>query len=319
MSKAIGGYFELELNKGAEYHTGAIRLNTGRNAFEYVLRARKYRKVYLRYYTCDVMLQPILKLGLEHEFYHINAEFEPCFEFSSLQTDEAFVYTNYFGLKDRYVEVLAHQCRNLIIDNAQAFFSKPVPGIDTFYSPRKFFGVPDGAYLYTDRTLTQNLEQDYSNERLEHLLLRVEYGAEEGYSHYVQNSRNLDNLPIRRMSKLTRLMLQNIDYMWASNIRKTNFLTLHNELGDLNTIGFSLADGSVPMVYPFTIGLGELRQQLIESRIYVAKYWPNVKQWTQPGDLEYLYSEHIIPLPIDQRYSVDDMRRIVTTVKRQLQ
>jgi hypothetical protein len=31
----IGGYFELELRKGKEYHTDAIRLNTGRNALEY--------------------------------------------------------------------------------------------------------------------------------------------------------------------------------------------------------------------------------------------------------------------------------------------
>ena len=33
----IGGYFELELRKGEEYHKEAIRLNSGRNAFEYVL------------------------------------------------------------------------------------------------------------------------------------------------------------------------------------------------------------------------------------------------------------------------------------------
>jgi hypothetical protein len=31
---SIGGYFELELPCGEEYHQGAIRLNTGRNAFE---------------------------------------------------------------------------------------------------------------------------------------------------------------------------------------------------------------------------------------------------------------------------------------------
>lgn len=37
--KAIGGYFELELNDGHEWHASAMRLNTARNVFEYVLRA----------------------------------------------------------------------------------------------------------------------------------------------------------------------------------------------------------------------------------------------------------------------------------------
>lgn len=40
--KAIGGYFELELPYSEEYHKNALRLNTGRNAFEYILRSKKY-------------------------------------------------------------------------------------------------------------------------------------------------------------------------------------------------------------------------------------------------------------------------------------
>jgi hypothetical protein len=128
----IGGYFELELNQGTEYHTHAIRLNTGRNAFEYILRARHYRKVYLPYYTCDAMLEPVQKLGLECQFYHIDANLEPRFDPSAVQEGEGFVYTNYFGLKDGCVELLARTCPNLIVDNAQAFFSRPVASADVF-------------------------------------------------------------------------------------------------------------------------------------------------------------------------------------------
>ena len=39
MDTAIGGYFELELRNGAYYHKDAIRLNTARNCFEYILRS----------------------------------------------------------------------------------------------------------------------------------------------------------------------------------------------------------------------------------------------------------------------------------------
>ncbi|WP_129594606.1 hypothetical protein [Seramator thermalis] len=147
---SIGGYFELELPHGEEYHKNAIRLNTGRNAFEYILRAKAYQKVYLPYYTCDVMLEPIQKLNIQFEFYSIDEFFQPIFDFSIIKDDEVFVYNNYLGICDNQVKEVAAKCKNLIIDNSQAFYSMPLPGVNTFYSPRKFFGIPDGAYLYTE-------------------------------------------------------------------------------------------------------------------------------------------------------------------------
>ena len=38
--KEIGGYFELELTKGIEYHSELLKLNSGRNAFKYILKTR---------------------------------------------------------------------------------------------------------------------------------------------------------------------------------------------------------------------------------------------------------------------------------------
>ena len=65
--KAIGGFFELELNRGREYHYDALALNLGRTAFEYILKARKIRKIHLPLYTCDVMLEPVVRAGTEME------------------------------------------------------------------------------------------------------------------------------------------------------------------------------------------------------------------------------------------------------------
>ena len=98
MIDAIGGYFGLELRSGEHYHKNAIRLNTARNCFEYVLRARGYRKVYIPYYTCDVMLEPLKKLHVEYEFYPIDINLEPKNDIV-LNEGEAFLYTNYYGLK----------------------------------------------------------------------------------------------------------------------------------------------------------------------------------------------------------------------------
>ena len=310
---SIGGYFELELSRGEEYHSDAIRLNTGRNAFEYILRAKKYNKVYLPYYTCDVMLEPITKLNLDYEFYFIDSNFVPIFNYSNVQENEVFVYNNYFGICDEQTREVAAHCKNLIIDNSQAFYSKPIKGVDTFYSPRKFFGLPDGAYLYTDKLLDFNLEKDISYKRCEHLLGRIDSGAETHFHSYKENSKDLSNQPIMEMSNLTQRLLVSIDYKTISEKRMQNFNLIHNELSKKNKLKLDVSSTEVPMVYPFLVENGKLlKQKLISNKIYVASYWPNVLEWSETTSHEYNIVSNLIALPIDQRYGTSEMSLIIS-------
>lgn len=48
---------EFELHCDDEYHASAIKVNTGRNTLEYILKARHYGKLYLLYYICDSILE----------------------------------------------------------------------------------------------------------------------------------------------------------------------------------------------------------------------------------------------------------------------
>ena len=311
----IGGYFSLELPKHEEYHKDAIRLNTGRNCLEYILRARRYTKVYIPYYTCEVILEPFHKLNVNYEFYHINHEFEIADDIQ-LKIDEALLYTNYYGLKQRYVKSLAlHYGKQLIVDNTQAFYDKPVNGIDTFYTCRKFFGVPDGAYLYTDQLLDEKLEQDESYERMSFLLKRIDLGAEAGYADFREQSHLLVGQPIKRMSKLTERLMQSIDYEDVANCRRKNFLFLHGALQESNRLQFSLEDDAVPMIYPYLTVQDVLRNNLIKNKVFVAKYWPNVLNWSAPSSQDYILAEGIIPLPIDQRYNFSQMNSIFTIIR----
>ena len=61
------------------------------------------------------------------------------------------------------------------------------------------------------------------------------------------------------------------------------------------------------MVYPYWTDDASLRQKLIENKVFVATYWPNVKEWTKNGMLEYDLAEKLIPLPVDQRYDIKEM------------
>ena len=312
---AIGGYFSLEQPQREEYHKRAIRLNTGRNCLEYILRVRGYKKVFVPYYTCEAVLEPINKLGIPYEYYHIDIHFEIRDSFT-LKEGEALLYTNYFGLKQRYVEQLAKiYGPSLIVDNTQAFYAKPIPGIDTFYTCRKFFGVPDGAYLYCDKELDEEIEQDYSYDRVAHLVKRIDLSAEDGYKDFRRVDDGLDNQPIRKMSKLTQRMMQGVDYEAAAQRRRANFQMLHEALGKENNLELPLNGDAVPMVYPYLGPVEGLREKLIENKIFVARYWPNVLEWTTEGDIDYLLAYQMQPLPIDQRYGLDDMNRIISIVK----
>ena len=313
--EAIGGYFSLELPLREEYHKDAIRLNTGRNCLEYILRTRRYKKVYVPYYTCDAVMEPINKLGTPYEFYHIDIHLEIT-DRLTLRADEALLYTNYYGLKQRYVEQLAEKFGSqLIVDNTQAFYAKPLEGIDTFYTCRKFFGVADGAYLYTDKLLDEELEQDESYKRMAHLLKRIDLSPEEGFADFRKADDSLDNQPICKMSKLTQRIMLSIDYEAAAKKRRENYARLHQALGQHNNLSLSLEPDAVPLVYPFLSPIKGLREHLIENKIFVARYWPNVLEWTCKDDIEYLLACQMQPLPIDQRYGGEDMKKIIDIVK----
>ena len=146
ITEGIGGYFELELpDHGGFLHDNGVLLNSGRNALEYVLMALgDVKHLYIPYYTCDVVLEPIGKLCIPYSYYHINQKLE-IESLPSLQSGDYLIYTNYFGIKDEYVKVLAgYYGTSLIVDNAQAWFATPIAGVSTIYSPRKFVGLPDG-------------------------------------------------------------------------------------------------------------------------------------------------------------------------------
>ena len=312
--QAIGGYFELELRQGQEFHATAIALNSARNCLEYILRTRHYKKVYIPYYTCEVILEPFRKLGVGYEFYSINSQLEPT-QYPTLKSEEAFLYTNYFGLKQKAVERIAERYgKQAIIDNAQAFYAPPLPGIDTFYSPRKFFGVADGGYLYTDAPPLPDIPLDSSWQRMQHLLRRIDEGAEAGYSDFRTNSKSLVNAPIRGMSLLTRAILASIDYDSAKNKRLENYEIFAKALQHKNAIHISPDNEDVPLIYPFYAETQNLRHQLILHRIFVATYWPNVFTWCGSTDYEYQLAQNTLPLPIDQRYSPEHLQFIIDTI-----
>lgn len=312
---SIGGYFELEFRQGEHFHKNAIRLSTARQCLEYILRLRKYNKVYIPYYTCDVILEPIKKLGIQYEFYHIdeNLEILSLFEIGEL---EALLYTNYFGLKQDYINALSHQYQNLIIDNAQAFFAKPLEGVDTFYSARKFIGVPDGAYLYIDNYKGEIFQTYNPINSLNYLVGRLTFDAESFYSDFQKSEKNLCNLDIHNMSILSDKILRSLDYYAIIQKRRFNYMYLFRHLDSLNKLHFDISfTDDVPMAYPFWNNIADLKNKLQAKRIYIPRYWQSVLDLVSgEHDVERALANSLCAIPVDQRYGKDEMNYIITNV-----
>lgn len=309
MTKEIGGYFELELDSHFNnIPDDVITLNTARNALRYVVQAYKIKEIYIPYYTCPVVWEALEKENCKIHYYHIDNSFLPT---DNLPEDAYVLYTNYFGICAKNVKELAKKYKNIIVDNAQAFYM-PKYGIASFNSVRKFFGTPDGAFLYCNKKSDLDLEKDTSYQRCSHLLKRIDVDASFGYRDFRDNSDCFKNEPIKKMSVLTTKLINSIDTKKAKKIRLENFEYLHEQLSKTNELNFNLDKDDVPMVYPYLIENENLRSKLINNKIYVAQYWSKIPEKYYESYLQ----KYLLPLPIDQRYMQKDMSIILSIIEK---
>lgn len=312
--REIGGYLEFEKLLSNEYHKYAIALNTARNALVYLVKSKNISKVYLPYYLCDSVYKVCDRENISYEFYHIDKDFMPLFD-RPLNDNEFLYIVNYFGQLDNdKINYFLNRYKNIIVDNVQAFFDKTVCGTYTIYSCRKFFGVPDGAYL-AGNVDKLPLDTDASGDRVKHLLGRFESGkASDYYADFQANDEMFELLPVMYMSDLTHNILGAVDYDKVINKRNENWRILHNALSEIN--GLDLISPNAPYMYPYYHKNGaQIRKNLIEKKIYIPTLWPNVMGF-DGCELEKDYAQNILPLPVDQRYDECDMNAIIEQIKK---
>lgn len=310
--KEIGGYLEIENLHGLnEWYKDKIRFNTARSAFLYLAREKKIRKVYLPFFLCNSVYDACKKENIEVEFYNINSKFEP--DFNKIMNSNDYLYiVNYYGqITNEQIIQYKEKYHNVVIDNVQAFFQQPVTDVDTIYSCRKFFGVPDGAYLSTNLGYKE-LDCDVSYDKIRHLIGRFEVSASDFYIDFKNSEKSFVDSEVMGMSKFTRNILGVIDYTFVKEKRIENWLYLHSVLKDFN--GLYLKNSEGPYMYPFYSEMAsEVRIKLVEKKIYIPTLWPNVLDLVG-CDLEKDYALNILPLPCDQRYETEDMKYLMEEV-----
>lgn len=312
----IGGYLGLEPYVGEPYHAG-IALDSARSCLKYEIRLRGIRAIWLPDYLCSAVREACEDEGVAVRTYAVGKDLLPIYDFN-VGENEWLYLVDYFGqLGVRDVEGAGSRSGNrLVVDEVQGFYREPWPVADTIYTCRKFFGVADGAYLCTrDRTcLDAELPCDHSAGRIGQVLGRVEDGSAAWFAASQTNEEHFAHAPVLAMSAVTDTLLRAVDYRLTAKTRERNWDTLDEELGESNLLDLQKPKG--PYMYPYLVeDAGEVRRHMAINGVFVPTLWPNVLEDCLPETTAYRYAENILPLPIDQRYGVEDMYKVIECTK----
>ena len=94
--------------------------------------------------------------------------------------------------------------------------------------------------------------------------------------------------------------------------RRANYEALHAALAPHNAL--DCPAGADAMIYPFLCRVDGLRGRLIKNKVYVSQWWKYLLELLPADSVEADYSRYLLPLPIDQRYTPDDMRALAALV-----
>lgn len=318
-NSGIGGYPELETSlKKNIWHKKSLYFQSARSCLVALLRSMPdVNLVWMPSYICNSMFNAVIFAEKKIRTYHINESFN-IIEKINLKKDEVLIFVNYFGICNSSVNrTLESFDRNrIIIDCSQSFFDPPYDCLATIYSPRKFFGIPDGGIIHTKIKINYDFEIDrLSTSRIHHLAMRLDGRTNDGYEFYKESESSLEDPTPKKMSILTRKMIESIDYKSVIVKRKRNFDYLHKSLFDKNTLEINTIEKS-PLCYPLLPRKKIEKNDLIINNIYIPTYWPEIVHADKLNNFELLLAENLIALPCSQQINYPrDLNKIIQNIK----
>lgn len=317
---ALGGYLELELPEtNWSWLANARKFNSARTAFVSLVDQLNIETVWLPRFICNTLIDALSGQGVTLHFYNLSDDFDIKDDLL-IDRRSLIIYVNYFGVCSRQAKETAvnYGQNNVVIDNSQALFSDQFEALATICSPRKFFGLPDGGLLYsTDKRIKQPKQRDDSSEsRMAHLISRITNRPEEAYQEYLRAEDAISKLPVQAMSCLTERLLHSVDYWRAKVTRSRNAQYLHERLHQYNHLNLNIDETVAPLCYPFLPSVETAtKADLIREGIFVPTYWREVLSRVEKNSFEWNLATNGLFLPCDQRYSEDDMDRLISLLE----
>lgn len=246
-----------------------VKLNTARNALRYIINAFNIKELYMPYYICPSVRICASKSNCKLIFYHIDKCFEPLCIFP---LDAFILYPNYFGICNNVIKKLASKYKNLIVDNAHAFFDEPC-GIASFNSLRKFFpNLRNGSFLYTTKLLYTNIEKDNFNYDIKKL----------SFEEICKNENILDNQNLKYMSDCTYSYFLNLNLEQEREKFISNFNENHKKFSDKNNLKLNIDKNCTPFKYPLLFNTAyeadNFAKECEKKGTVIYRYWNNLPE-----------------------------------------
>lgn len=328
--------------KNYKYKTSFLK--SGRNAIKALCRCidSLNKSVMLPIYTCDTVIQPFIDEGWNVCFYGINRNMSinsKSFRdtYAKINPEVVFVHS-FFGfdtLSNDYTLLKGCKSQGSVIveDMTQSLFSGHYIDFADYYvtSFRKFFAIPDGGALISCKDI-QSLNVEPANETIVDVALEA-FNLKKNY--FVSADKNLkeqfrekyqelncligENDSLKEISGISYKIINSCNRSSISSIRKSNYTYIYESLNDYTWIEPVLSEinGDIcPLYLPVYVeNRKALQSFLAEKKIYCPVIWPKSKHITElDDDSQYMY-EHMLCIPIDQRYGLDEMNVIRTALK----
>jgi len=178
----------------------------------------------------------------------------------------------------------------------------------------------DGFFSYTHENMLNLVPilEDKNKFSMETIWCDDPMGMHRAYGHHKNNEKEIEEQNIMIMSKSTQYLLHCIDYKKNSQKNLENFKFLHSQLKYHNKINIDIdhieKNSLIPMIYPFLINK-DIRNNLINNKIYVSNWWKYLLQEVNLNSFEYRLSKYLLPLPIDYRYQTQNMNIIIKNIQ----
>lgn len=317
---------------------------SGRNAIKALCRSivTTDKRAMLPIYTCETVIQPFLDEGWSVSFYKINKDLTINSDdfmnvYSDVRPKVVFVHS-FFGFNtlcdQSFQEICKTESTVLVEDMTQSLFSNHHIEIADYYvtSFRKFLAVPDGGALICRKKIPilniADADTKIEKVALEAFNLKREY--------FINSSQNLkskfrekyqelncliaDNDSLKKISPISYKIISSCDVVAISALRRRNYMYIYEMLSAYSWIQPALnqvTDGVCPLYLPVYVDKrNELQSFLAKYSIYCPVIWPKPKQITAlDADSQYMY-EHMLCIPIDQRYGLEEMDSIRSAIEK---
>ena len=334
----IGGLFGFEpvsLAKGeqASPFAGSFvdYFLSARCAFYAVCQSVKPRIAWLPSYLCSAVLDPFRRLGIPVRYYdagpnHGSGRHE---WIADVHPGDLVLVIHYFGFANTTFPADQLKLRGAVIieDASQSLFIKQQypESVCIVYSPRKFFGVPDGGVLVTSRMDAigrQPLEPpptEWWKAAYAMTQMRREFdliGGENRWFHLFRHVEETFPVGPYCSSDLARMLIETgTDYGLIRRARRQNYLVLSERVNEFALFPV-LGEDTVPLGFPVCVDAAQrdaVLKCLYDEKIYPPVHW-RIDGLVPEGHREsHLLSRRILTLICDQRYNICDMARQAAT------